>query len=133
MSTIPLTNYVDDTQREARGNGRNAFPTGQHFHDMHPECFISESMTAKQIFQTTTPLDKQIEWVSVKKKNPDAIVLVKVGRFFELFHGDADVLVTECEAIYMLGRMAHTGIPDTALQRYTDMLSKKGYKICVIL
>ncbi len=51
----------------------------------------------------------------------------------EVFHKDADVVVEELSnCIYMYGRTAHTGFPESCLERFTDELSEKGYDIIVI-
>ena len=51
---------------------------------------------------------------------------MKVHRFYEVFHKDADVVVEELSnCIYMYGRTAHTGFPESCLERFTDELSEK--------
>ena len=58
---------------------------------------------------------------------------MKVHRFYEVFHKDADVVVEELSnCIYMFGRTAHTGFSESCLERFTDELSEKGYDIIVI-
>jgi MutS domain I len=36
----------------------------------------------------------------------------QVGKFYELFHMDADVGMSELELIYMKGTKAHSGFPE---------------------
>ena len=58
------------------------------------------------------------------------LIFMKVHRFYEVFHKDADVVVEELSnCIYMYGRTAHTGFPESCLERFTDELSEKGYDI----
>ena len=40
------------------------------------------------------------------------IMEFKVGKFYELFHMDADVGMTELDLIYMKGSKAHSGFPE---------------------
>jgi MutS domain I len=53
-------------------------------------------------------------------------LLPQVGKFYELFHMDADVGMGELELIYMKGSKAHSGFPEvtsTALfQRFIKCL-----------
>ena len=75
----------------------------------------------------------QLQWVEAKRENPTSLIFMKVHQFYEVFHKDADVVVEELSnCIYMFGRTAHTGFPESCLERFTDELSEKGYDIIVI-
>ena len=51
-----------------------------------------------------------------------------MGKFYELYHMDADVGVKECDLVYMKGRRAHCGFPEIAYSDKSEMLVKKGYR-----
>ena len=55
-----------------------------------------------------------------------------MGKFYELFHMDADVGVAELNLIYMKGEVAHAGFPEVAFSRYGSTLVEKGYKVARI-
>ena len=54
----------------------------------------------------------------------------QVGKFYETYHMDADVLVKELELVYMKGEMAHAGFPEIAYGKMSSALVDKGYR-CV--
>jgi DNA mismatch repair protein MSH6 len=60
------------------------------------------------------------------------ILFFKMGKFYELFHMDADIAVAELNIIYMKGEMAHAGFPEVAYGRYSSTLVEKGYKVARI-
>jgi DNA mismatch repair protein MSH6 len=49
-----------------------------------------------------------------------------VGKFYELFHMDADIGVAEAELIYMKGTKAHSGFPEISYGKYASLLVSKG-------
>ncbi len=67
-------------------------------------------------------------WWKFKAANMDTVLLFKVGKFYETYHMDADVLVKELELVYMAGKVAHAGFPEIAYGRMSDGLVKKGYR-----
>ena len=92
------------------------YPLGEHGHDMN-----------------NYPVSKiQTIWENEKKKH-SKIVLMKIGRFFELFHQDADIFHKEFDLMYMIGKVAITGFPETQLDKYIDELTKKGYDYHIVL
>ena len=58
--------------------------------------YVPPSFLAKE-----TPAMKQ--WWEFKSHHFDTILFFKVGKFYEIFHTDADVAVKELELIYMKG------------------------------
>jgi DNA mismatch repair protein MSH6 len=48
----------------------------------------------------------------------DTVLFFKVGKFYELFHMDADVGFSELDLIYMKGSKAHSGFPEV---RYSPL------------
>ncbi|KAM8810267.1 DNA mismatch repair protein Msh6 isoform 1-T1 [Eudromia elegans] len=68
-------------------------------------------------------------WWQLKSQNFDAVIFYKVGKFYELYHMDAVTGVNELGLIFMKGAWAHSGFPETAFGRFSDVLVQKGYKV----
>ncbi|CEG41742.1 dna mismatch repair protein msh6 [Plasmopara halstedii] len=70
-----------------------------------------------------------VQWWEVKAQNMDTILFFKVGKFYELFHMDADVGFKELNLIYMKGEKAHSGFPEIAYSKMSAQLVAKGYRV----
>ena len=77
-----------------------------------------------------TPAQRQ--WWTLKSQYYDVVLFFKMGKFYELFHMDADVGVKELNLVYMKGETAHAGFPEVAYGRYAATLVEKGYKVARI-
>lgn len=51
------------------------------------------------------------------------------GKFYELFHMDADVGVQVCDLSYMKGHVAHSGFPEISYGTMAEKLVLAGYKV----
>ncbi len=81
-----------------------------------------------------TPLMKQ--YTSIKCKYPDAILLFRVGDFYESFNQDAEtiskllnIVLTkrQCDS----GRVYLAGFPYTALDKYLPLLVRAGNRVAI--
>jgi DNA mismatch repair protein MutS len=79
---------------------------------------------------TLSPMMQQ--WQDLKNKQPDAILLFRLGDFYEAFYKDAitlsevlDITLTKRQDIPM------SGIPYHSFASYIDTLLEKGFKIAV--
>ncbi|ETN02954.1 hypothetical protein PPTG_16016 [Phytophthora nicotianae INRA-310] len=70
-----------------------------------------------------------VQWWEVKSQNMDTVLFFKVGKFYELFHMDADVGFKELNLIYMKGDKAHSGFPEIAYSKMSAQLVAKGYRV----
>ncbi|HYW18911.1 MAG TPA: DNA mismatch repair protein MutS [Nodularia sp. (in: cyanobacteria)] len=76
-------------------------------------------------------------YVEVKDKHPHALLLYRVGDFFETFFQDAVTVSRELELVLTskhggeVGRVAMTGVPHHAWERYTTQLVEKGYAVVI--
>jgi DNA mismatch repair protein MutS len=76
-------------------------------------------------------------YVEVKDKHPSALLLYRVGDFFETFFQDAVTVSRELELVLTskhggeVGRVAMTGVPHHAWERYTTQLVEKGYAVVI--
>ena len=50
------------------------------------------------------------------------MLFYKIGKFYELYHTDADVGVAEAGLVYMKGDQAHAGFPELAYGKYVEAL-----------
>eukprot|EP01050_Picozoa_sp_SAG11_P002885 SAG11_NODE_151_length_14583_cov_21.306200_19_plen_781_part_00 len=65
----------------------------------------------------------------------DAIIVMKVGKFYELYHMDAEVAVAELGLKWMGGGaagacVAHCGFPEMSYSKYVSVLADRGYRLC---
>ena len=77
-------------------------------------------------------------YTQTKEQYPHALLLYRVGDFFECFFQDAVTIARELELVLTskeggknVGRVRMTGVPHHALDRYAAMLVEKGYAIAV--
>ena len=76
-------------------------------------------------------------YVETKDKYPHALLLYRVGDFFETFFQDAVTVSRELELVLTskhageVGRVCMTGVPHHAWERYTTQLVEKGYAVVI--
>jgi len=136
-----------DTPDEEVGEVGGVYGAGAHEHDTwsflkdqrkdktgkpvgHPEYNPRTLLVSHRVLDEQTPAMRQ--WFEFKVDNMDTILFFKVGKFYELFHMDADVGVKEIDLIYMKGYKAHSGFPEISYSKYSTQLVMKGYKVARI-
>ena len=83
----------------------------------------------------TTPVRRQ--YLDVKARHPDAIVLFRMGDFYETFDDDARVAARDLEIVLTQRDMGGgakvplAGIPYHALDSYLARLIKKGHRVAI--
>lgn len=77
-------------------------------------------------------------FAELKDRYPQAILLYRVGDFYETFFQDAHRLAQELELVLTskdagkgIGRVFMTGVPHHALDRYATMLVEKGFSVVI--
>jgi DNA mismatch repair protein MutS len=77
-------------------------------------------------------------YVEMKDQYPHALLLYRVGDFFETFFQDAIAIARELELVLTakdagqkVGRVPLAGIPHHALDRYCALLVEKGYAVAI--
>jgi len=77
-------------------------------------------------------------YVEVKEKYPHALLLYRVGDFFECFFLDAVTISRELELVLTskeggkeIGRVPMTGVPHHALDRHSTNIVEKGYPLVI--
>ncbi len=86
--------------------------------------------------EDTTPVMQQ--YLEIKRANPDAILLYRLGDFYETFFEDAltmskvlEITLTGKDAGQILGRVPLAGIPAKAVDSYLQKLIEKNYKVAI--
>jgi len=85
--------------------------------------------------QSATPLRQQ--YLRIKRQYPEAIVLFRLGDFYETFDEDAKIAARELEIVLTSREMGKgvsvplAGIPYHALDNYLARLISRGYKVAI--
>ena len=71
----------------------------------------------------------QRQWWEIKSQYADTVLLFKTGKFYEMFHDDADVGAGVLGFVYMKGASAHAGFPEGAYGTMVSRLVQAGCKV----
>ncbi|KAL7733060.1 hypothetical protein ACLKA6_002861 [Drosophila palustris] len=93
----------------------------------HPDYDKSTLHVPEKFLNSLSPGVRQ--WWILKSDNFDCVLFFKVGKFYELYHGDADVGVNELGFTYMRGEFAHSGFPEISFDKMSTILIDRGYKV----
>jgi DNA mismatch repair protein MutS len=95
-------------------------------------------LTDTNLVEDRSKLSKMYQhYIEMKDKYPHALLLYSVGDFFETFFQDAVTISRELELVLTskhggeVGRVAMTGVPHHAWERYTTQLVEKGYAVVI--
>lgn len=95
-------------------------------------------LTDTNLVEDRSKLSKMYQhYIEMKDKYPHALLLYRVGDFFETFFQDAVTISRELELVLTskhggeVGRVAMTGVPHHAWERYTTQLVEKGYAVVI--
>jgi DNA mismatch repair protein MutS len=86
--------------------------------------------------QPQTPMLQQ--YFRAKAEYPEALLMMRVGDFYELYGGDAEIAARELEIVLTgrddgkNGRVPMAGVPYHAVERYVARLVQKGYKVALM-
>ena len=138
----------DDMQDDAQEGGEKKvlLNAGEHFHDhtewmLHPRDRYGHDRNSPDFDPTSIQIPSLFlkkctnamkQWWAIKETAMDCVLLMKVGKFYETYHMDADVMVKELDLIYMKGETAHAGFPEAAYSKFSNMLVNKGYRVARI-
>ena len=105
-------------------------------HGMFPqwETYTTEEYGIKLLYPNPAePVFKYDDrWLDTKNEFPDAVIFVKIGGFYELFHEDAVYMHDNFDMVLMKGMYARTAIPEVAVDKYTDLVHSKNRQVVVI-
>lgn len=72
----------------------------------------------------------QLQWWEIKAAHFDTVLFFKVGKFYEMFHMDAEIGVRELGLRYMGNKdNAHAGFPEAAFAKYAQQLVDRNYRV----
>ena len=74
----------------------------------------------------------QQQWWQFKANHFDAVLLFKMGKFYEMYEMDAHIGVKELGLIYMKGEQPHAGFPEKNYQKNAETLARNGHKVVTI-
>jgi DNA mismatch repair protein MutS len=84
---------------------------------------------------TTTPLRKQ--YLEIKRRHADALLLFRIGDFYEAFDDDARLLARELDIVLTskpMGkniRVPLAGVPHHSLERHLATLISRGHRVAI--
>jgi len=93
----------------------------------HPDYDKSTLHVPEKFLNGLSPGVRQ--WWVLKSDNYDCVLFFKVGKFYELYHMDADVGVNELGFTYMRGEFAHSGFPEISFDKMSTILVDRGFKV----
>ncbi len=72
------------------------------------------------------------QWHACKKRAADALLLFRLGDFYEAFHEDAEVLARELDiTLTKRQEVPMSGIPAHTCENYIDRLVERGYRVAI--
>jgi len=87
-------------------------------------------MTQSVAEAKATPM--MLQWQECKKTAKDALLLFRMGDFYEAFYNDAALISKECElALTSRQGIPMSGVPYHTCESYIDKLVAKGYRVAV--
>ncbi|XP_065361382.1 probable DNA mismatch repair protein Msh6 isoform X2 [Calliphora vicina] len=93
----------------------------------HPDYDPSTLYVPPKFLDSLSPGVRQ--WWDLKSESFDCVLFFKVGKFYEFYHMDADVGVSELGFTYMRGEFAHSGFPEISFDKMASVLVERGYKV----
>jgi len=84
----------------------------------------------ESFLKTLSPAQHQ--WWTFKATNFDAVLLFKVGKFYELFEMDAYAGVDVCGLSFMNGEQPHAGFPEAGYHAAAEALARAGHRVVVV-
>ncbi|MBQ9949167.1 MAG: DNA mismatch repair protein MutS, partial [Clostridia bacterium] len=96
---------------------------------------LKYNMLKGEVLEKMSPMMRQ--YLDIKKKHKDCIIMFRLGDFYEMFFDDA-ILVSSQLGLTLTGRdcglvqrAPMCGVPYHAVQRYIKQLVEKGFRLAV--
>jgi DNA mismatch repair protein MSH6 len=83
-------------------------------------------------FKAAKVSEGQRQWWDFKAAHYDAVLLFKMGKFYELFEMDAHVGAEVLGLSYMKGDQPHCGFPEAAYHAHAERLARAGRRVVVV-
>jgi DNA mismatch repair protein MutS len=73
-----------------------------------------------------------VQWHDLKKQGKDALLLFRLGDFYEAFYSDAELISKELDlTLTQRNGVPMSGVPFHTLETYLDRLIARGYKVAI--
>ena len=120
-TTPPFSSFMSPTtRRDARGRRPD---------DADFDC---TSLRVPSSFLASLP-PAQAQWWKLKAESFDAVMLFKMGKFYEMFEMDAHVGAEHLGLLYMkTDERPHVGFPERSYAAYADRLVQRGFRVDVV-
>lgn len=118
-------NHYTFLQPHKRSDAKNRPPSHSDYD--HRSLKVDYDEIARVNGKIITPAQEQ--WWEIKARYADTILLFKTGKFYEIFHMDADIAVQVLGFNYMKGVDAHAGFPEIGYGSFCEKLVKAGHKV----
>ena len=79
-----------------------------------------------------------VQYNQIKEQNPDCIVMIRIGDFYEMFFDDAKTASRELDLVLtgkdcgLEERAPMCGVPYHALDQYLSKIVEKGYRVAIV-
>lgn len=95
---------------------------------------LGYGIDGKPLAKDETPKKLDDVWDELKKKHNDAILLFRVGDFYEAFHQDAEILakVLNLTTTKKSDGIVLAGFPHHALDKYVPMLVRAKHRVAIV-
>jgi DNA mismatch repair protein MutS len=127
-----MSGYLEASTSPNEPNGANSIRATERALSVAAENADHRTVDRRKL----TPMMQH--FVEVKEQYPHALLLYRVGDFYETFFQDARRLAEELELVLTskdagkgVGRVYMTGVPHHALDRYCRLLVEKGFAIAI--
>src|ERR1700722_7776092 len=81
---------------------------------------------------TTSPSPMMVQWETLKKSVPHAILFFRLGDFYEAFHNDAILIAKELDiTLTKRQEIPMAGVPFHSCEGYIDRLVSRGFHVAV--
>ncbi|GFR46110.1 hypothetical protein Agub_g7598, partial [Astrephomene gubernaculifera] len=98
----------------------------------HPEYDPATLYIPPSWFKEYKISEGQQQWWNFKSRHFDAVLLFKMGKFYEMFEMDAYVGVEVLGLTFMRGEQPHAGFPEVKYADMAERLARAGYRVVVI-
>jgi DNA mismatch repair protein MutS len=96
------------------------------------EIVENPQATGYRLLASDSPSPMMLQWHACKTHAKEAILLFRLGDFYEAFHDDAKVLARELDlTLTQRHEIPMSGIPHHTSEGYIDKLVSKGYRVAV--
>ena len=121
-----LHNHLSFFSNRKDLNGNTSSHPDFSVYNMRIDYNELESM-CKTLGTNLSPAQRQ--WWEIKSQYANCVLLFKTGKFYEMFHDDADVAAEVLGHNYMKGVLAHAGFPEGGYDRLVGKLVDAGCRV----